>query len=183
MNRFAKEGYAGFVTLSYPDCVLRTHAVVQESIPFPYIPGLLSFREIPMLLSAWDALSEKPDLLVADGVGIAHPRGLGIASHLGILLDIPTIGCAKSVLIGTYDEPTDEVGASSPLQHPKTGEVIGAALRTKKGCKPLFVSPGHRITLEDALTIMRTCIQKHRIPEPTRQAHLVVNEYRVQQGV
>ncbi len=176
MNLFATEGYAGFVTLSYANLSLEAHSVVKGPIPFPYIPGLLSFREIPMLLAAWEQLAVKPEVLVVDGVGIAHPRRLGIASHLGLVLDVPTIGVSKNVLVGEYDEPANEVGAASPL-HDKN-EVIGAALRTKQNVKPVFVSPGHRIQLEDAMRIVRACIRKHRIPEPTRLAHNVVNEYR-----
>src|SRR6185437_157043 len=105
MNMFAKDGYAGFVVLDAETLRMVDHAVVAKEIPFPYIPGLLSFREIPMLLDAWQKLKTKPDVLVADGVGIAHPRRLGIATHLGLVLNIPTIGCAKSVLIGKYKEP------------------------------------------------------------------------------
>lgn len=179
MNRFAKEGFAGFVTLTYPELIEIDHAVIKDTIPFPYIPGLLSFREIPMLMKAWENLTQKPDVLFVDGIGIAHPRRLGIASHLGIILDIPTIGVAKSVLIGRYEEPGDETGSTSDLIDPKTGEVLGEALRTKRGVKPVFVSPGHLITLTEAVELARSCVVKHRLPEPTRFAHLRVNEYRV----
>lgn len=176
MGMFAKEGFAGFVTLAYPQLQVVDHAVEKGVIPLPYIPGLLSFREIPMLLTAWDKLRKKPDVLVVDGMGIAHPRRLGIASHLGLELGIPTIGCAKSVLIGTYEEPENEPGAYSYMYDKE--EVIGAALRTKKNVKPVFVSPGHLITLEESIDIVRRCVMKHRLPEPTRQAHNAVNEYR-----
>lgn len=179
MNRFAKEGFAGFVTLSYPELEEIDHAAVKDTIPFPYIPGLLSFREIPMLLKAWARLKTKPDVLLVDGIGIAHPRRLGIASHLGLVLDIPTIGCAKSVLTGSYEEPENEPGDSSPLIDLKTGEIIGAALRTKRNVKPMFVSPGHLVTLEDSLRLVMRCVRKHRLPEPTRAAHTVMNVYRV----
>lgn len=179
MNRFAKEGFAGFVTLAYPSLELVDHAVVKREIPFPYVPGLLSFREIPMLLAAWETLRTKPEVLVVDGIGIAHPRRLGIASHLGILLDMPTVGCAKSVLTGAYDEPADEPGSTSRLVDLKSGEIIGAALRTKRGVKPVFVSPGHRITLEEAVALVWSCVRRHRLPEPTRFAHNTVNEYRI----
>ncbi len=178
MNLFAKDGFAGFVTLMYPEQELVAHSVVKAPIGFPYIPGLLSFREIPMLLSAWENLAVKPDVLIADGVGIAHPRRLGIASHLGIMLGIPTIGCAKSVLTGVYEEPGPEQGSISYLYDKKTKEIIGAALRTKNNVKPVFVSPGHLITLEESIEIVLGCVIKHRIPEPTRLAHNVVNEYR-----
>lgn len=180
MNRFAKEGFAGFVTLSYPDLTLQDESVVEDIIPFPYVPGLLSFREIPMLIKAWEKLAKKPDLLMVDGIGIAHPRRFGIASHLGVLLDMPTIGCAKSVLTGTYEEPGIEAGSVSYLyDRYATDEVIGAAVRTKRGVKPMFISPGHRITLDDSIHLVRSCILKHRLPEPTRQAHLAVNRHRV----
>lgn len=178
MNRFAKEGFAGFVTLAYPSLETLATVAVKAAIPFPYVPGLLSFREIPMLLGAWERLSEKPEVLLVDGIGIAHPRRLGIASHLGIVLDLPTIGCAKSVLIGSYEEPGGEPGDWSPLADPKTGEILGAALRTKRNVKPMFVSPGHRITLADALRIVMRSVAKHRLPEPTRRAHLLTNEAR-----
>ncbi len=179
MNMFAKEGFAGFVTLSYPALEPLGESVVKGDIPFPYIPGLLSFREIPMLLRAWELLPQKPDVLVVDGVGIAHPRRLGIASHLGIVLNIPTIGCAKSVLVGMYDEPEQEPGSTTMLRDRLTDEVMGVALRTKRNVKPVFVSPGHKITLEESLDIVRSCVRKHRIPEPTRLAHNAVNSHRV----
>lgn len=179
MNRFAKEGFAGFVTLSYPALEQINYAVVKDTIPFPYIPGLLSFREIPMLMKAWEKLETKPDMLLVDGVGIAHPRRLGIATHLGLTLNIPTIGCAKSVLTGAYEEPGNTPGEYTPLIDLKTKEVIGAALRTKTNVKPVFISPGHLITLEDSLRIVTQCVRKHRLPEPTRFAHNTMNRYRL----
>ena len=177
MNRFAKEGFAGFVTLEYPSLTPIAHSVVKRMIPFPYIPGLLSFREIPMLLDAWGPLAQKPDVLVVDGLGIAHPRRLGIASHLGLILGIPTIGCAKSVLVGSYEEPENKRGAYSYLTH--QGEVIGAAVRTKQNVKPVIVSPGHLITLEESVDLVLSATRTYRLPEPTRLAHNTVNEYRV----
>jgi deoxyribonuclease V len=179
MNRFAKEGFAGFVTLSFPELTLIDHAVVKDTIPFPYVPGLLSFREIPMLLKAWEKLKTKPDVLIVDGIGIAHPRRLGIASHLGLVLGIPTIGCAKSVLTGVYEEPGNEPGNVSYLYDKNTKEVIGAALRTKRNVKPVFVSPGHLITLLESIDLVYACVRKHRLPEATRFAHNTVNEYRI----
>ncbi len=181
MNRFAKEGFAGFVTLSYPQMEPVDHAVVKDVIPMPYIPGLLSFREIPMLLKAWERLGKKPDVLIADGIGIAHPRRLGIASHLGVLLGIPTLGCAKSVLTGVYEEPDNVQGAFSYLYDRRDpSEILGAALRTKVNVKPVFISAGHKITLEDSLRLVMASVRKHRLPEETRFAHNTVNEYRVQ---
>jgi deoxyribonuclease V len=179
MDRFATEGFAGFVTFAYPSLNPLSHAVVKRPIPFPYVPGLLSFREIPMLVDAWNALTVKPELLLVDGIGIAHPRRLGIASHLGIMLDIPTIGCAKSVLIGAYEEPGSVPGSWTPLIDQKNGDVIGAALRTKEKVQPIFISPGHRITLEESVAFVMRCVRKHKLPEPTRLAHLAVNDYRI----
>jgi len=178
MNRFAKDGFAGFVTMTFPELEPSGHAAVKRTIPFPYIPGLLSFREIPMLMDAWKELDRKPDVLLVDGIGIAHPRRLGIASHLGLVLGIPTIGCAKSVLTGQYEEPGAMRGDTKELTDRKTGEVIGMAVRTKDKVKPMFISPGHLITLEDSVRLVLACVRKHRLPEPTRFAHNVVNEYR-----
>lgn len=143
---------------------------VQEFTPvdFPYIPGLLAFREIPALLAALNKLSKMPDLIMVDGQGIAHPRRMGIAAHLGVLLDWPAIGVAKSRLVGSYDEPGPEKNATSPLLH--NGELIGTVLRSKEKTKPLFVSPGHRVSMESALKITQECIIKYRLPEPTRMA-------------
>jgi deoxyribonuclease V len=177
MNRFATEGYAGFVVLDAETLIVVDHAVVKRPIPFPYIPGLLSFREIPMLVDAWAVLTTKPDVVVVDGIGIAHPRRLGIASHLGLVLGLPTIGCAKSILTGTVD-PLGEAQGSVAYMRDKTGEIFGAALRTKVRVKPVYVSPGHLVTLEDSLRIVGQCVTTYRLPEPTRLAHLTVNAYR-----
>jgi deoxyribonuclease V len=135
---------------------------------FPYIPGLLSFRETPLLLRAFEQLRADVDLLLCDGQGIAHPRGLGLASHLGLLLDRPAIGCAKSLLVGSYDEPAQTAGAQSPLHLDR--RVVGAIVRTRANVRPLFVSPGHRITMEEAVTWVLACCDGYRIPKPTRDA-------------
>jgi len=182
MNRFAKEGFAGFVTLTYPNLEVVDHSVVKDTIPFPYIPGLLSFREIPMLMKAWEKLHTKPDVLLVDGIGIAHPRRLGIATHLGLILKIPTLGLAKFVPTGSYDEPGNNPGDFSYLIDLKTNERIGAAVRTKMNVKPMFISPGHLITLEDSIHIVMGCVGKYRLPEPTREAHNTMNEYRLRDG-
>ncbi|HEX7651367.1 MAG TPA: endonuclease V [Candidatus Paceibacterota bacterium] len=180
MNRFAIDGFAGFVNLSYPELEMTGESVIKDRIPLPYIPGLLSFREMPMLMKAWEALAVKPDVLMVDGIGIAHPRRLGIASHLGLALGIPTIGCAKSVLTGVYDEPGIEAGSISYLRdRSDPTDIIGAAVRTKRMVAPMFISPGHLITLEDSVRLVLACVRKHRLPEPTRQAHLAVNRHRV----
>jgi len=145
----------------------------QQETRFPYIPGLLSFREAPVCLEAAGKLRRQPDLFMIDGQGVAHPRRLGLAAHLGLFFDRPTIGCAKSRLIGTYDEPGPEKGAHSLLYDGK--EVIGAVVRTRARVKPIFVSVGHKCRLEDAIRIALACSTRYRIPEPTRLAHQAVS--------
>lgn len=152
-----------FKTLSLLD---EAHAVMETH--FPYIPGYLSFREAPAILSAIERLSHIPDLFIVDGQGIAHPRRIGIASFLGVLMDLPTIGCAKSRLVGEYAEPAPERGAWSPLIY--KGEMVGAVLRTRNRVKPVYVSPGHLITLPEAINVILHCAAKYRLPEPQRAA-------------
>jgi deoxyribonuclease V len=179
-NRYSTKIYAGFVVLDYDslEVVERTGAVVEVS--FPYVPGLLSFREIPPLLEAWRQLRTEPDVYVFDGQGIAHPRRVGIATHMGLLLDKPAIGCAKSLLTGRFQAPDVEAGSSSPLID--RGEQVGVVYRTKRNTKPVFISPGHRMDIESAVRLLRPLVRGYRIPEPTRQAHLHVNELRVRGG-
>ncbi len=136
---------------------------------FPYVPGLLSFREAPLVLAAWDKLESKPDLLLVDGQGLAHPRRMGIACHLGLLLDIPTIGCAKSRLIGEHGEMGQERGQWAEMRDGE--EVIGAAVRTRTNVRPIYVSTGHRVNLETAIEWALACCRGYRIPEPLRLAH------------
>jgi deoxyribonuclease V len=150
----------------------RGHAEVR--LEFPYVPGLLSFREIPALLAALDKLKGVPDLLFCDGQGYAHPRRMGLATHMGILLDRPTIGCAKSILIGEHGRLGNEKGAWAPILDGR--EMIGAALRTRAGVKPVYVSQGHRISLETALRLTLSVVDGARIPQPTRQADRYVSE-------
>jgi len=145
----------------------------EQQTRFPYIPGLLSFREAPVCLEAAGKLRRQPDLFMIDGQGVAHPRRLGLAAHLGLFFDRPTIGCAKSRLIGTYDEPGPEKGAYSLLYDGQ--EVIGAVVRTRARVKPIFVSVGHKCRLEDAIRIALACSTRYRIPEPTRLAHQAVS--------
>lgn len=135
----------------------------------PYIPGFLSFREGPAIIEAWKRLKIKPDILLVDGQGYAHPRHLGIASHLGIALDMPTIGCAKSLLIGRYEEPGPLKGDRKPIFY--KDEIIGMALRTKDNTKPIFVSPGHKVSFESSVEIVLRSVTKYRLPEPLRYAH------------
>ncbi len=143
-------------------------------VDFPYVPGLLSFRELPALLPALEALNREPDIIFVDGQGLAHPRGLGIASHLGLLAGKPTIGCAKSRLIGSSEEPGPEAGDWKPLLY--EGGRIGAVLRTRYGVKPLYISAGHLIDLETAIKMVLACSRGFRLPEPQRRAHLMAEE-------
>ncbi len=159
---------AAVVLLTYPELEIVERHVYEEPIRMPYIPGLLSFREIPCILGAFAQLKQQPDLVMVDGQGIAHPRRLGIASHLGLWLDLPTIGCAKSILTGHHAPLGDEVGDWVPLR--ADGETIGAVLRTRAHVKPMIVSPGHRISLETSLRYVLACSKGYRLPEPTRQA-------------
>jgi deoxyribonuclease V len=160
---------AVIVVLSFPELEVVETVQSAAEVRFPYVPGLLSFREAPVCLKATEKLKSCPDVFLVDGQGYAHPRRLGLASHLGLFLDRPTIGCAKSRLIGTYEEPASEKGAHSALMD--RGEIIGAVLRTRTNVKPLFVSVGHQCTLGDAVEITLRCCTRYRLPEPTRLAH------------
>lgn len=151
-------------------------ATARVESDFPYLPGLLAFREVPALAAAFARLRVRPEVLLCDAQGTAHPRGFGAAAHLGVVLDIPSVGCAKSRLCGEYEEPGDERGAWSPLA--LKGEVVGAALRTRAGANPLFVSPGHRCDLESALALVLACTPRFRLPEPARLAHQLSNTAR-----
>jgi deoxyribonuclease V len=152
----------------YPDLIDLEDSFVILICPFPYIPGFLSFREGPAIIEALHGLKGTPDTILVDGQGIAHPKKLGIASHIGALLDMPTIGCAKSRLVGEYKEPKPVRGARSALKY--NGEIVGSVLRTRNNVKPLFVSPGHRVDLDDSVRLVLGCAQKFRIPEPLRRA-------------
>jgi deoxyribonuclease V len=162
--------FAGVVVYRFPQMEEVERAGASLPLRFPYVPGLLSFREIPVLLAAFRRLRHAPDLIFCDGQGYAHPRRLGIACHLGLLLDRPTIGVAKSVLIGTYREPPLRAGAASHLVDPKNGEIVGAVLRTRQGVRPVFVSLGHRISLKRAVELTLAVSDGYRIPRPTRDA-------------
>ena len=158
------------VILHYPELSVVEIQVVEGRVAFPYIPGLLSFRETPLILAACKKLHNVPDLILIDGQGIAHPRRLGLASHVGLLLDLPTIGCAKSILCGRHRPVGEEAGSHAELLD--NGEVIGAALRTKSGVRPVYVSVGHKTNLASALEWVAKCCRGYRLPEPTRLAHL-----------
>ncbi|WP_207426044.1 deoxyribonuclease V [Pedobacter sp. SYSU D00535] len=175
-NKYSNIVFAGIVVLQLPDLKIIEQTTVTTTVDFPYIPGLLAFREMPALLEAWNQLQLKPDVLVTDGHGVAHPRRLGIASNFGITTNTPTLGCAKTLLTGSYSEPPNEVFGASPLTD--KGEQIGTVLRTKRNCKPVFISAGHLLTHEQSVDLIKRCSGKYRIPEPTRLAHLMVNEAR-----
>jgi len=159
------------VVLNYPELNLVEVKTVEREVTLPYIPGLLSFREAPLILAACEELSSVPDLILVDGQGIAHPRRLGLASHLGLFLDVPTVGCAKSILLGNHKPLGEKVGSYAELVDSE--QVIGAALRTKLGTKPVYVSIGHKISLNSAIKWVLNCCRGYRLPEPTRLAHLV----------
>jgi deoxyribonuclease V len=168
--------FGAFLLFSYPDLTLLESAAAKGRSPFPYIPGLLSFREAPILLKAFSKLDREPNLILIDGQGIAHPRSMGIAAHMGILLDLPSIGCAKSRLFGTEAEPGPHQGSFLPLI--EEGRTVGMIVRTRTRVKPVYVSPGHKMDLETSVRIVLSLCRGYRIPEPLRQAHIFVNRLR-----
>ncbi len=161
---------AAVAVLRLPELEVVDEAVYRCDVPFPYVPGLLSFREMPAILPALERLATRPDVLMTDSQGLAHPRRFGLACHLGVVLDWPTLGVAKSLLTG---RPQGELGAAKgsrvPLEH--RGETVGVALRTRDRTNPVYVSIGHRMTLEDAVRLTLDCSPRYKIPEPTRRAH------------
>jgi deoxyribonuclease V len=158
------------VILRYPELSIVEVEIAQGKLALPYIPGLLSFRETPLILAACEKITNVPDFILIDGQGIAHPRRLGLASHVGLFLDLPTIGCAKSILCGQHQPVGEDAGSHAELLD--NGELIGAALRTKSGVRPIYVSVGHKIDLAMALQWVMKCCHGYRLPEPTRLAHL-----------
>lgn len=160
---------AAVVVLGFPGLAPVEQAVARQPTRFPYVPGYLSFREAPAVLAALKQLRTRPDLLLCDGQGLAHPRRFGLACHLGLLLDIPSIGVAKSRLIGAHDEVPEQKGGWTALED--DGEIIGAVLRTRAGVKPVYVSVGHRISLATAIDYVMRCTTRYRLPETTRHAH------------
>ena len=181
-ERFSNIVHAGIVLLRLADLRVIEKVAIRTVANFPYRPGLLSFRELPALLEAWGELRARPDLLMLDGHGIAHPRRFGIACHAGLILDLPTIGCAKSRLCGHYTEPGPEPGSHAPLLGRPAGathdEEIGLVLRTRRNAGPIFISPGHLIDLPTATRIVQQTLTRYRQPEPTRLAHLLANAHR-----
>lgn len=171
------EARAAVVVLAFPTLEPLDFAVARRPVAFPYIPGYLSFREAPAVLDALAGLRVRPDLIICDGHGLAHPRRCGIAAHLGVLTDLPAIGCAKSLLVGAYEPPPDERGAWTPLRYQQ--EVVGVALRTRAGARPVYVSIGHRVTLETAIRVVMACVTRYRLPETTRAADGLASHGRV----
>jgi deoxyribonuclease V len=177
-SRHSNLFFAAVVLLEYPTMKLIEETCFRERVSFPYIPGLLSFREGPAVLKAFENLQSVPDVVIFDGQGIAHPRGIGLASHMGLFLNVPSIGCAKKRLVGSYDEVGQEVGDYSDLI--LDDQIVGAALRTKKKVKPVFISPGHKISMQRAIDVVLSCCRGYRLPEPVRRAHLAVNKLRTE---
>lgn len=175
MSKPDNKGFAraAVVLLNYPEFQMIETAIVEDKISFPYIPGLLSFRECPPILAAFKKLNRHPDLVLVDGQGIAHPRRFGIASHLGLIIDIPTIGCAKSRLSGQHKLPLNEAGNHTELIEKDT--VIGAILRTKNNVRPIYISIGHKISLPAAIYWTLQCCRGYRLPEPCRLAHFAAS--------
>ena len=180
VSRVREIATGAVVILSYPELRMEEIKVVSGKPGFPYIPGLLSFRELPLILAACEKLEVTPDLILVDGQGVAHPRRLGLASHLGLLLDVPTIGCAKSRLCGSHEAL--DVGRGSYAELVDNGEIIGAALRTRFGTKPVYVSTGHKVDLQAAIHWVLECCRGYRLPEPTRLAHLAAKGNLAQPG-
>ena len=170
VNRAQGKATGAAVVLNYPELGLVEIKIVDGKLDFPYVPGLLSFREAPLALAACQSLTLTPDLILVDGQGIAHPRRIGLASHLGLFLDTPTIGCAKSLLCGSHEEPGEKPGSYAEIVD--RGETIGVALRTRLGIKPVYISIGHKIDLRAAIYWVLECCRGYRLPEPVRLAHL-----------
>ena len=176
LERGGNNAYATVIVYSFPELIEIERSNARARLSFPYVPGLLSFREGPVLLKAFRKLKRRPDLVLFDGQGYAHPRRFGLASHLGLWLDLPSVGCAKSRLCGEYSEPGQTRGESTPLT--ANGEIIGSVLRTRDGVKPVFVSVGHRLSLESAVCLVLACGDGYRLPKPTREADIYVGRLR-----
>lgn len=176
-NKNSTTMYAGIVILSFPEMILKSYALETFETSFPYKAGFLGFKEVPALLKVWNLIMDKPDVVVLDGNGILHPRRMGVASHFGILANQSTIGCAKSILYGENHVPPNPKFSTAEIK--SHNELLGFALRTKINCAPVYVSAGHLITQEQSLEIMKKCVGNYRIPEPTRLAHEIVNNFRI----
>ncbi len=171
-----ERAYATVAVLSFPELAVVEVRGYEADLTFPYVPGLLAFREIPSVVGALRKVEAPVDAVIFDAQGLAHGRRMGLASHLGLFLDVPSVGCAKSRLVGTYEEPGPEKGSATDLVH--RGEVVGKVVRTRDGVSPVFVSVGNRIDLRSAVELVLTCCTKYRLPEPTRQAHNAANRLR-----
>ena len=180
LNDEKNEGHALVVVLSYPDFHVVETRYATAPLKMPYVSGLLSFRESPIVLEAFTQVQTVPDLVLVDGQGQAHPRGFGIACHLGVLLDVPTVGVAKSRLYGQFEAEAlgEAAGVHVPLWDRSHRQVIGSVLRTKPRTNPLFISPGHRVSVESATRLVQECLRGYRLPEPTRQAHNLITAYK-----
>ncbi len=176
LNLFEKTIYAGIIVLSFPQLIPVAYSLIKSETYFPYVPGYLAFREVPALVKAWQQLKEKPNVLVVDGHGIAHPRRLGIATHFGIVTGQTSMGCAKNILCGKYEEPLNALHSYSNIIDKQ--ETIGYAYRSKSKTAPVYVSPGHLMGLQNTLDVIKHSTGKYRIPEPTRLAHELVNRFR-----
>ncbi|ARS39844.1 endonuclease V [Sphingobacteriaceae bacterium GW460-11-11-14-LB5] len=176
-NKNSTTMYAGIVILTYPEMVLKSFALETYETSFPYKAGFLGFKEVPALLKVWELIVDKPDVVVLDGNGILHPRRMGVASHFGILANQSTIGCAKSLLHGKNHQPENTRYSTAEIKN-NSGEMLGFALRTKINCESVYVSAGHLITQDQSLEIIKKSIGNYRIPEPTRLAHNIVNDFR-----
>ncbi|MDI6857333.1 MAG: deoxyribonuclease V [Dehalococcoidia bacterium] len=181
VDRYRARARGAVVVLSYPELAIEEEVVIETALRFPYVPGLLSFREAPVILEAFERVRRMPDLLLVDGHGLAHPRRFGIACHLGVTLGLPTIGCAKSRLCGVHDAPSLEAGSRAPLWD--AGEVIGSVVRTRDGIAPVFVSVGHLIGLDEAVEWTLRCASGYRIPEPLRQAHMAAGRHKTAEAL
>lgn len=169
--------YAVAVVYDIASRTVLERVTIRHRVSFPYVPGLLSFREAPPLLKALDRLTTRPDVVMLDGQGIAHPRRLGLACHVGLWIDRPTVGCAKTVLCGTFEAPGPEPGDATPLTD--GDETVGTVLRSKRRSRPLIVSPGHKIDAGGAVAVVSATLRGYRMPEPTRLAHFAANDARI----
>lgn len=179
-ERFGSRAYAGVVVLDVETKETLEEATAVRELAFPYVPGFLSFRELPPVEAAWEGLHRRPDVLIFDGQGTIHPRRFGLACHGGLLLGVPSVGCAKSLLVGEHGELGEERGSTAEVVH--RGEVIGMAVRTRDRVKPLYVSPGHRMDLPTAVDLVLRMGAGYREPETTRRAHRLVNQLRKEGG-
>jgi len=176
LNLYSSTIYAGIILLSFPQLLPIAYSLIKAETHFPYVPGYLAFREVPALVKVWEQMKIKPGVLVVDGHGIAHPRRMGIAAHFGAVTGQPSMGCAKKILTGKYEEPAMQFGAHNPIFDQQ--ERIGYAFRSKANTAPVYISPGHLMGMNDSLQVIRQCTGKYRIPEPTRRAHELVNRFR-----